>query len=457
MIRLYLDSNIFTKLKNGSFPELEDLLQSRPNSFVLPYSEAHVQDKKSSADVALDKFEEDLILLDKYSKRHLLHFKKEQDCIFPYYATTSEMYDTIKLNDEVWDDFSDIEGFFKSLIEDYEDLDESGVIKKFKEVLNKQIPKADGSGEYESFSDILQNGADHIKEIRNNPTKYKELRETVRREFRLTPNFGNWREDIIKKINGELDGSKIGNSIHEIITKNKKLEDFNQYDYFLTYFQTLDLIGYQSEKIRDKQNKKKGVLNHQCDAMHAYYAGACDYFVTDDTKLYPKAKAMYEEFNVRTVVCSSKEILDHLKPKLIGSNYELIREIIRENKPTDTQIEDGIGKSMYRINGFFLDYFTHFQLESDPKTKVEKLMFTKLNLNYSDFIWYSERDNICKNVLNHLGYSDDVFDEYKKIFESKDTLYQEQIVANNGEQIWTLWYTGPQIIFTIIFLPENKD
>ena len=84
-------------------------------------------------------------------------------------------------------------------------------------------------------------------------------------------------------------------------------------------------------------------------------------------------------------------------------------------------------------------------------------MFTKLNLNYSDFIWYSERDNICKNVLNHLGYSDDVFDEYKKIFESKDTLYQEQIVANNGEQIWTLWYTGPQIIFTIIFLPENKD
>lgn len=58
----------------------------------------------------------------------------------------------------------------------------------------------------------------------------------------------------------------------------------------------LNCFGYWKEK---SENKDK---SFEKDTYHSVYASQCDYFITNDKKLYYKTKAIYENFNLKSEV-----------------------------------------------------------------------------------------------------------------------------------------------------------
>lgn len=66
-------------------------------------------------------------------------------------------------------------------------------------------------------------------------------------------------------------------------------------------FELLDMLGYWKDKATDKSNYAR-----LWDASHTFHASYCDYFVTDDKRTLNKAKVVYDIFNIKTKIITSK-------------------------------------------------------------------------------------------------------------------------------------------------------
>jgi hypothetical protein len=68
-------------------------------------------------------------------------------------------------------------------------------------------------------------------------------------------------------------------------------------------FELLDIFGFWKDKYTVKSNYAR--LN---DSSHAFFAGCCDFFITDDKRTRNKSKVVYDLYNIQTKVLSSKGV-----------------------------------------------------------------------------------------------------------------------------------------------------
>lgn len=78
----------------------------------------------------------------------------------------------------------------------------------------------------------------------------------------------------------------------------------NQQEEFASLFNILDALGFWQDKVKDGST-----MNRMYDANHAYYASACDYFVTDDRNTLNKANFAYSVMKLKTKAVNYKEFL----------------------------------------------------------------------------------------------------------------------------------------------------
>ena len=84
MLKIYLDWNIITHLKDDKNRELFTFLLTNKEKFIFPYSKAHIKDLLVSKSGNNKYYEQDLQLLTDICEHHLLEHEQNINNPYPY-------------------------------------------------------------------------------------------------------------------------------------------------------------------------------------------------------------------------------------------------------------------------------------------------------------------------------------------------------------------------------------
>ena len=68
---------------------------------------------------------------------------------------------------------------------------------------------------------------------------------------------------------------------------------------FQSFFNAMDMLGFWQDKRTERSNMARSY-----DANHAYFASACDYFITNDRRTCNKANVLYYYYGMKTKAIS---------------------------------------------------------------------------------------------------------------------------------------------------------
>ena len=64
---------------------------------------------------------------------------------------------------------------------------------------------------------------------------------------------------------------------------------------FQSFFNARDMLGFWQDKRTERSNMARSY-----DVNHAYFASACDYFITNDRRTCNKANVLYYYYGMKT-------------------------------------------------------------------------------------------------------------------------------------------------------------
>jgi hypothetical protein len=404
MIRLYLDSDVINNIHAGRLPELAEFIENNRHRLLIAYSQAHVDDKLPSKGVAADKFWKDIDFLSSISNNKMLFFDHKKKYTIPCVVDARKVLEEVEDSNELIEKFSNIDNIIQFMEETSEELDVPELGRMFKSLFDSPALNAIAPDwmQGETYKDQLQKAADYMSGLRNNPTAYKENQDLVRLQYSLPDYAGQWTENVVDKIDIHLKSKEENQDFFALVDMAFADKDkITRFSYYTTAYQVLNMIGYKSDEIKPKKNK--GLLNHIQDAMHSFYGAHCDYFVVMDKKLSAKSHALYEKFGIATKLINPKDLVLQLAESCSDEDMSIIVSRVLNQEPVDVMVEDDVLKRLYRINGHWLDYFTHVQFEQDSANGVSTFLFLKMSETYSNIMFYDEHDRIIEAVHEVLG------------------------------------------------------
>lgn len=410
-MRIYLDKNIFSYLKKEeSYSELLELMRGNNRRHIYFFSKAHLDDLKNDK---TEKKYEDMEFMEEFTGKNYLckSFNNYVNC---FIASPLEAFG------ENLDDGFDYD--FESILE-HPDLKEKA--KELKNImkdteLNIEIPDRTPpvlkdyliniTSQKEQFDllKIIEDGIQFQDRLQNDKTSYKNLRRF---------NIENHKH-IFNTISGEINennidklflNSKFELSFLDFIDKQLSIDLKNQKDdgyyRFVTAYLSLNMLGIDKEK-----NKKANFLNTISDSCHAYYAGLCDIFVTDDKGIIDKANIIYKLCKIDTKIIH----IDNFNKYLL--EIEKREENILENIQSSVIEDINYGKLIleedndeYKILKFYtklpyFSFFQNFQINLNKKKHtVDNIIFLASTSKIGRLIVYEEIKQITNYCIEKMG------------------------------------------------------
>lgn len=433
MIRIYLDWNVFKNLKSPVSEvdiQFKKLIDDNRSALLIPYSLYHILDlsHNNASPQNIKQFAgPDLNFIDQISDKSFLG--EENDEIVPKIGSAISFTEYIRNRPSRLE--IDFENLFDGVVGKNELFQEG---TPFKDIL-KNIPaplpisEKDKSSFFvnslfpnhkERYSawELLKDFSNFIEKLMSDRQFIKDYKNEIRKAgFDLDGNQGNWKPDeVIGHINELLSkhsGEKLTvQGIFDLTFKDRK-KAVTRKEYFINYFLTLELYGYQTDKLPKKSNTFENTTN---DASHAFLGAFCDYFVTNDERLLKKARVLYHELNIETKATRVEEILTeantviHKTPFNIENTFSLIGSfLVKENLIESHHSENGIQPAVvkaYKLPVFFFNYFNYLIDMYNTETGVRELQFRRVFKNYSRFIFYLETKQLLQDIFSFMGPCD---------------------------------------------------
>lgn len=413
MRRIYLDWGVISYLKKDEYAELRSLLLSNKDRFFIVYSSAHLEDLMKSK--GKPQFDEDVKMLSDLVEDHLLDIDK--GVVLPYRGKPDDYcriyVDNSSCLSQSLDSFLSV--FKNSSILDDVSIDriKSNYNEAFhipsefrsNELFMRTLPNLPESP---TVRDVLESVRQFLCDMVLNPGSYKKHRAFIHEKgFKLEDNAGNWNDgEAVDKITLFFKSKGIDMSFNDYVMMSFHGRKFTINEFFTVAYCLLDMLGFHSDKLPKATNTVRSVTT---DAKHAYMAGFCDWFITADTKLYHKAKALYSHFGVSTCVMTPVEAVGAIKEELLPLGQDYILSFIasefienhvieRHEKEHDSDADFVIYKFSHR----FLGIFTHgiyYQYSNGLSSFQFKLAFD----NYSRFLFYDEVGMIVDTITGYFG------------------------------------------------------
>ncbi len=392
MIKVYLDWNVMTQLKNGGHKELEGILCNKER-FLTPFSTAHIGDIFSSFDGSEKQQEyinSDLEFISKLTEERCLHIQGEK-VIIDYYPP-KELFEQRIDSGELMKNLSI--GGFSSLFEglgipeeilgSYKDLLKSIPVQSIMQDTLNDPEKAEqteklfpGLKDDPTFEGML-NGVIKMMNGLNEDESYKDLRQTVQSGFNIERDKIFDSKDPYEIINREYE--KAG------VTRPDKLRNSKQgpkwYNEICDEYIQLDMHGYQEDKVNTQKGRKETFKNTTEDAFHCAFASSCNFYVTNDNKTYKKAKKVYEKLGLQTVVLKPDEFVEYFKNYLDlkndKANFHLINKVLDSFKYYEEDITSSKLR-IYLIPYFLFDFFNKIMVILINEDKIESIILSRNN------------------------------------------------------------------------------
>ncbi len=396
MIKIYLDWNIISYLKEEKYIDLRNYIEEVKEFFVFPYSRAHIQDlyqSKSPANVI--KFEQDLDTLTDICQTHLLEYNDSIDSPYPYECTPRQYIERESLTLQAYKSGYD-SIIFTELIKSVMDATTFESIRNFLSAtpLETHIENPNNGFLICNLWDTIIFLLDNLSSILKNKKLEVEIYKSMckiegERSIQEMQNIDS--SDIFDYLN-ELCVSRTNKDLTDtILATLEKINGINSYNYFLAEYTTLAFCGYSRDKNRN-------ILNVMTDALHAYYAMRCDVLVTKDDGMRKKAQAEFIRFNSPTKIITIEELRTFLENELYYQyNLDYIQyEVI----PKYSKGEDrGGGKLAYKnVPSPIIGLFTN----CIKIPKAPNALALKVNLDPNGYIYYTELKHFFNLVMDNL-------------------------------------------------------
>lgn len=322
---VYLDWNIFNQIeKRDSLPEGERLVYTDLYSsiiakeFLCPYSNAHLNDLIRGYKKNPSYIEGHInIITELTNDLCICQYWKQNKPLWHSRSVKEFFYSAIEEKELEWESFDDL------LDEKYE---LSGTIVMspltiMKPLLRmKPVPK--------EFKQIYQ--ADPIFNIiyprtRIEMTEYALCCDIYNFSILLNKDFSLYkslRKFLIQTLNKYRQNAQLVKTVNKLNPDTPKYLNMDQlfeqvaikdstgissaYDKFFDSFFKFDLKGYKSD------GQFPNMID---DALHSYYAGHCEYFITNDDRCKYKAEKTFERLKISTVVLTAKDFAETILAK----------------------------------------------------------------------------------------------------------------------------------------------
>ena len=404
MLKIYLDWNIISYLKEEEYIDLRDYIAEVKDFFVFPYSKAHLQDLyQSKSPTNTVKYEQDLETLTDICETHLLEYNDSTDAPYPYECTPRQYIEKESLTLQAYKSgFESIS--FTELIKSMMDATTFESIRNYLFATPLEIPIENPYNGLliRNIWDTIIFLLDNLSSILRNKKLEVEIYKSMckiegERSIQEMQNIDS--SDIFDCLN-ELCISRTNKNLTDtILATLEKINGINSYNFFLAEYTTLAFCGYS-------RDKKRNILNIMTDALHAYYAMRCDVLVTMDDGMRKKAQAEFIKFNSPTKIITIEELRSFLETEL--HNQYNLDYIQNEVIPKYSKGEDrGEGKLAYKnVPSPICGLFTNcIRIPEAPDT-----LALKVNLAPNGYVYYTELKRFFNLVMKNLTYKQrDIF------------------------------------------------
>lgn len=399
MLRIYLDWNCITHLKEPENRELFDYILSNKHYFIFPFSPAHFEDLQRSRPSEGNENEDyyrDLNTLHNICETHLILFDNAKKRVLPFFATP---YEYAKKSGDTLDDILKYDSFTEYITKE--------IGEPFSAIFDKQLERMPTKGNITFFlNEVIKNGADllnqgfqYMKEVQTRVNYNKKLSAGIRdydalsfkRISGATPD--NIHEEIDNMISKSTPQFNMDKLIEFTLQNNTQKSDLTE---FISYYLTYDFMGF-------KQDRGHDLRNITTDAMHAYYGSYCDVLVTNDKRMAGKAKAVYKDMKISTKVISSNELRQYIS-KNIARQFSLkqyIMELGSNIHFKDAYLPGDAHCRYSYFNSPFLGFFNYGMAIYDIDTHVPYFLFQRRLLE-KDMIFFTEIDKLQSSITKFL-------------------------------------------------------
>jgi hypothetical protein len=433
MIKVYLDWNVLSQMKNGQHKELMKILEN-DDLFIKFFSTSHITDIFSSFKETKEQKElidSDLEFISQITKNWCLYNSIDGKVIAGDYDPKELFQQRIEQKD-LFNDIS-IDGLseiFNSseigkelgipIMESLKSLPLDPALKEAfenpesKEMMNRLFPGLQDNLTMEGFFNYFNK---MLKGL-NDGEDYRELRNIIQESTNLNrdklfnnPDPYTFLDNHYKKFGGERKTPQL-DSKHSPEWYNKISNEYVQ----------LDMHGYQEDKVNIKKGRKETFQNTTEDSFHAAFASTCDFYLLNDKKAFNKTSKVYDELEINTWVQKPSEFIEHYNEYLSNRDYNLhlkiFMDLISSNNFSEQETDSGIFYTIYPPI-YLLDFFTKIvKFEGFDGSKYTYLSQNKPT-NY--FVTFMELKNLVKRLEDFFGLDIDKSGEL-----TKDEFYKEE-------------------------------
>jgi len=391
MIRVYLDWNVYSRIKNSDkefYPELRNILLNN-SKYCFPYSTAHLMDiYESYKKVGWSDIQSHVTSLELSNSLNLKQVFGEKPAFY-INDSTNELKSYI-LERHPSEKFGEIEKTNESDYIDYfpettKFLDEQDKISEITDSIISNFQNFTNSFLRENFKEDYQKGLNINKgKLLNKKTnKIDYLNEnSIKNGY---DSFLSYNDEIIYKIN-----------------KNP-----NFIDELTSLFTSIDISGYGQDTT---------VLSSTItDSIHCAYASTCDIFIVDDRRTYLKSKEVYNLKNLSVKTFRPNEFITFYKNHLLEfKNGQDILNFTFDIPNHAEPIFKTKTENIYYLESYLFDFFNVILVNNielrDPKT----IHLFKFPANNKLALLTLEKEDLLEKLNSTFGKPNLISDNWKE-------------------------------------------
>lgn len=391
MIKVYLDWNVMSGMKNNHFRELNDIILNRAK-FLLLYSTSHIGDIfasiKNHSEEEQKIVREDLdyityltddlclvnnlkeVVLDQYQPGKLLDDRISEAPLFEDFSLDN-LFSSIEEDDPMFGIVNSMKNMISSIPLDSA-FKEAFENPESAAMLDKMFPglKEDKTmnGFFKSFGKMFHN--------MNETEDYKDLRNMVQQ---IGVNSGHFSEnknpfEVIEKAYKKTGIENF--ETDKYFEKGKNAPEW--FDEITNEYIKLDMHGFKADKVKVTEKEKNTFSNTTEDASHSAFASKCEFYITNDDKNYHKTKAVFQKLGIYTIVLKPNEFIHYYNSFLNINNFDdhfrsIVDEMNRFENFQEQRYENGENFGCVNFtNQYFFNFFNKILI---PNPEVNEALF----------------------------------------------------------------------------------